>query len=221
MTIQDLKDENACFSTTKELLFSNEYSEKLTLVSDVSTSLTSQGFNISDEVISQKIDILTTGIFNLPDFYFPGDTSLLYSFDSGDIGKMLIDNPGLSEYVEEHNIQIRNNGDSGKGIYLTYVLPEHLQLFESYNSSYFGKDAILLFKNRYLWKEEDSSVRYLISDSSLVNLYEDPSTAEWISEKSLTDYVTNNYLFLYEKTPYTEEQRNFMISSGAEMEEGQ
>lgn len=218
MTIQDLKEENACFSTTKELLISNEYTERGALVSDVSTSLASQGYEISSEEISLKIDELLGGVFYLSSYYFPGDTSINFVFSNDNIDKMLIENPDFSEYVQEHNIIVKEVSNIERGVYLSFILPQHLEIFEKYGPLYFDKDNIIQFRDDYDWKYVTDR-RYLISKRALVDLYKTPSNAEWISQKSYVDYIKGNYIFLYEHTPYTTAQRNILISAGAELEE--
>ena len=215
MTLEELCTKFECYTDIKDLVSNSEYSSKELLISDVSTSLSSKGYSLSYEEIDSNIQTV------LPDFipsyyYFNNDTSILYAFLKKNINRMLLDNPSLALYVNHHGIIIKRDDLIVDGIFLSFILPEHQQIFEGYNPQiYYKSDIIRIPKNPLIWKHEDCDVRFKIPVSGLSSLYEDPSIGIAISEKSYNE-IWNDYSFLYLKWDFPSELLDELYSIGGE-----
>lgn len=191
MIFEQIQLEMDCYAKTKELACGSEYASKSALVTDIATDVST-----SEQIAERYADhVLPT--FDVGYCYFPGDTSLFYGFNKGDLNMMIVKNPGLSEYVVDNSINIKEEDPTVSAIYLSYIYPQHQDIFNNYPYQYFTKDNIVRSPfNPLDWEYDALNQRWVLKTADLADLYRDPSVANSISAVT-TATEWRNYTFLY------------------------
>jgi len=217
MTLHDLYAKWECYEDIKTCVSLVEYTENASLIQDVSTMLSTDGYDLSEQQIENNINII------LPEFVggyynFPQDTSLLYAFSKKNINKMLVANPVLALYVDENDIIVKNYDTESDGVYLSFILPEHEQVFKQYSPWFLEKEnAVKIPWNPTDWEYEDRNERCMIITNDLAELYATPSIGIDIHNKSIT-IEWNKYSFLYLDNDFPSDLKDNLISAGGEIE---